>query len=134
MPNVIASVKALIVHKGRFLVLEQKLPATSFWDLPGGKIHYGESPMNALLREVKEETGLEIDIEEPIGVWYFFRQDTNDQVVCSTFLCRPDSDKVDSSRNPGTEKIVSYRWVTKEEFMKLQTSLSLKELIEDAEI
>ena len=32
------------------------------WEIPGGHLNVGESPENALIREVKEETGLEVEI------------------------------------------------------------------------
>ena len=38
------------------------------WELPGGRMSLGELPEEALRREVKEETGLEITIHEPLAV------------------------------------------------------------------
>jgi ADP-ribose pyrophosphatase YjhB (NUDIX family) len=41
----------LLIQKGRG-------PYTGQWDLPGGGIEFGEDPLEALCRELKEETGL----------------------------------------------------------------------------
>jgi len=50
-------IKAIIQNaQGAVLVLKS---AGGHWDLPGGRIQLGEEPLEALLREVKEETGLE---------------------------------------------------------------------------
>ncbi len=53
-------VKALIVNtEGRVLLLQRNHPVKGmYWDLPGGRLQKGESQMDTLLREVREETGL----------------------------------------------------------------------------
>ena len=58
----IASVEAVIVIEGSLLFLKRKNnPAVGQWWFPGGRIHRGESFEETLYREVKEETGLEIE-------------------------------------------------------------------------
>lgn len=39
------------------------------WNLPGGVIEHGESPWEAVVREVKEETGLEVKVDKMLGVY-----------------------------------------------------------------
>lgn len=38
------------------------------WNLPGGRVELGESPWAAVIREVKEETGLDVKIKSLLGV------------------------------------------------------------------
>lgn len=60
---------AIIVHNNRVLIARrgpgQKLAGK--WEFPGGKIEVGETPEACLVREIKEELGVEIEIDEFFG-------------------------------------------------------------------
>ena len=111
MPAVLSAVKALIVQDDHFLFLKQSVLGEEFWDLPGGRIEFGESPYNTLLREVKEETTLSIEIVRPVGLWWFFRKIDGDQVICSTFLCSIQKGDVRLDLNPTQESISQAEWI-----------------------
>ncbi|MES2087626.1 MAG: NUDIX domain-containing protein [Patescibacteria group bacterium] len=66
--------KAFIEKDGKVLVLNDPKGGLDF---PGGKIQEGEAKLgdvasltNALKREVREETNLEVEVQEPFVVWY----------------------------------------------------------------
>jgi len=60
----IVGVGAVIVHEGKILLEKRKsAPGKGKWSVPGGLVELGESIEQAVIREVKEETGLEV--EEP---------------------------------------------------------------------
>lgn len=44
-------------------------PYKGMWDVPGGFLEEGEHPVDGLRRELREETGLEIEPGEFFGVW-----------------------------------------------------------------
>ena len=44
-------------------------PSKGKWDLPGGFLDEGEHPLDALRRELREETGLEVEPGEFLGIW-----------------------------------------------------------------
>ncbi len=54
------------------------------WNLPGGRVESGELPPEALIREVREETGLEVAIERLVGV---YGKVDRDELVFA-FTCR----------------------------------------------
>ena len=55
-------VTGIVVEDGRLLLLNQDAPgAGRSWSLPGGKLEDGETLAGALVREMKEETGLDVE-------------------------------------------------------------------------
>jgi ADP-ribose pyrophosphatase YjhB (NUDIX family) len=64
-----AGVSALIVADGKVLLVRRgKDPFKGCWTLPGGGVEPGETPREAVRREVLEETGLAIEVTGRIGV------------------------------------------------------------------
>ena len=57
----------IINEKGE--VLLQRRGDTNKWGFPGGAIELGESPEMAVIREAKEETGLDVEVGKIIGVY-----------------------------------------------------------------
>lgn len=55
-----------------------------FWGQPGGRLEAGEPPWLGVVREVKEETGLEVEVERLVGVYSW---PALDEIIFS-FVCR----------------------------------------------
>ena len=54
---------ALIVRDGCVLLVKRAVePFKDYWDLPGGFLEAGEHPRDGMLREVREETGLDVRV------------------------------------------------------------------------
>lgn len=54
-------VTGVVVEDGRILLLNQDTGTGRSWSLPGGKLEAGETLAEALVREMKEETGLDVE-------------------------------------------------------------------------
>jgi ADP-ribose pyrophosphatase YjhB (NUDIX family) len=54
-------VTGVVVEDGRILLLNQDTGTGRSWSLPGGKLEAGETLAQALVREMKEETGLDVE-------------------------------------------------------------------------
>jgi len=70
---------AIFDEHGRILCVRLNY-ASKGWTTPGGRVEPGESPLDALVREVVEETGLEVEPGELLGV---YAKPQHDDVVLS---------------------------------------------------
>jgi 8-oxo-dGTP diphosphatase len=64
------SVYAFVVDEGRVLLTQvsERDPDAGHWTLPGGGVDWGEHPIDALHRELYEETGLQGDVVDLLGI------------------------------------------------------------------
>lgn len=103
------AVKAIIKKGNEFLIIKKSNTETvtpNNYDIPGGRIKFGEDVETALIREIKEETGLNINIKCPTNVWTFKVKD-DFQLVGITFLCEFVSGDLLLS-----EEHESFEWLT----------------------
>lgn len=95
-------------HEGKFLVLWQ--PHRRGWTLPGGLLGKGETPEDAVRREVREEVGLDIDPGEPVTVRFDPLERGIDVVFRVRVESRPDLDLSTEARKA--------RWTTRKDLGK----------------
>lgn len=85
--NPVPGSQALVERDGTILLGRRgKEPSLGLWDIPGGFVNEDEHPLAALHRELGEETGLEIDPTEFLGIW--MQPYDGRTVLCLTWLAR----------------------------------------------
>lgn len=57
-------VSAIIIESGKILLMHRIKPDNDYFVLPGGSVEKNEVNVRVLVREVKEETSLEIEVEK----------------------------------------------------------------------
>jgi 8-oxo-dGTP diphosphatase len=66
----VVGVGAVIVKDGQVLIVKRgHEPRKGEWSLPGGRVELGESLMDAVRREIREETGLEIEVGPVVEIF-----------------------------------------------------------------
>lgn len=61
---------ALVIRNGKVLLVRRRIaPFHGYWDIPGGFCEADEHPTETALREVREETGLEVELTGMLGLW-----------------------------------------------------------------
>ena len=125
--------KAIVMHPQEGLMLALKRPFTNtaegqgVWDLPGGKVDYGENSHYAIQREIQEETGLlvaavrvqwvETAMNDRNGVYYIF----------AGYHCRAQNTAVRLSHEHH-----AYQWLSPTDFLRLPSTPFLQNLVREA--
>lgn len=78
----------VVEHDGAILLVRRRYPPRrGYWCLPAGFVEAGESPRESAVREVREETGLDVEIEGLIDSWAS-DEDPRTPVVSFAFKAR----------------------------------------------
>lgn len=136
---------AILDDEGRVLLCHR----TDFdlWNLPGGGVEEGESPWEAVVREVREEVGLEVTVERLTGLYWKPGRELVFQFVCEVVGGElGTSEEADDARyfdvdglpdnlSPRqAERIRDVAAGSSETLLKVQTAPGARELIERGEI
>lgn len=117
------AVGAVVVKDGSILMVRRKNePGRGLWSVPGGRLEHGEYVVDAVAREVKEETGLDVEVKGLLGIL----EVTGDpHYVILDHIALHDGD---DEPNPGDD-VDAARWVPFGEISQLQCTPRLEETL-----
>lgn len=79
----------IINDKGELLLqLRNKAPEKEYWSIPGGRVELFETFEEAVKREVKEETGVEVEIISLLGICDHIIKNEERHWVSPSYLCK----------------------------------------------
>lgn len=113
------------------LVLRGRPPFAGWWGLPGGAVEAGETVAEALAREVREETGLEVEVGPLLGYKDGIARDARGRLrhhyVILFFLARPRGGRLEAASDAADA-----RWVEAAELPRLRLVPGAEEVLRRA--
>ena len=118
MKKVYVGMAAVIEKNNKFLVLKRS-PEKDFepnmWETVTGRLESDESPVKGILREVEEETSLEVEVLYPVDIGFFYRGGKEFPMVFISFYCKYVGGEVKT-----TWEHVEHQWITLDEALELK--------------
>lgn len=131
-------VYGLLIWQNQLLLVNEKIGDFHFTKFPGGGMEYGEGTHECLIREFKEETGIDIAIEDHFYTTDFFQQSAfreTDQLVSIYYKVRPlvdpsliMLDEFDIENNGKTEQL-QFFWVSLDALKVSQLTFPIDQLV-----
>ncbi len=120
---VLSDQRVLLIRRG-------KQPLVGRWSIPGGTVEWGETLEQALVREMAEETGLEVEPQELLTVFDWIEREGDRVVfhyVIADYLCRCLS----GTARAGSDAL-ELRWVGPEELEQLDLTAKALDVVQEA--
>lgn len=127
----VVGVGGVLVHEGRVLLIRRgKEPLYGRWVVPGGTVELGEPLDEALVRELREETGLEVEPLELITVFDRIERDGGRVLyhyVIVDYLCRWISGEARAASDA-----LEVAWAAPDELDRFDLPTKALEVVQDA--
>ncbi|MDI6689469.1 MAG: NUDIX hydrolase [Actinomycetota bacterium] len=118
-----------VVKRGdsMLLVRRGKEPSKGIWSIPGGGVKFGETLHQALKREVREETNINVEITELVGVFDHIIKDgkgTLHHYILIDYLAKPLNFDVEAGSDA-----MEAKWVPFKDLKDFELTEPLRELL-----
>ncbi len=117
-------VAAVVVRDGRVLLARHQKRGESYWVLPGGAVEPGETVAEALVRELREEAGLEIEVGELLFVNDGYRPEAE---MLAVYFAATTKGESPEARRSGEKVLREVRWFAPEELADLEVRPRIKD-------
>ncbi|MFY8021798.1 MAG: NUDIX hydrolase [Bacteroidia bacterium] len=110
----------LFNDKNEVLLVHEKMPELEFTKFPGGGMEFGEGTIDCLIREFKEETGLDVEVVKHLYTTDFFQQSAfrkTDQLIAIYYQLKSSNGQMDITTDEviidigGRKEYLRFFWV-----------------------
>jgi 8-oxo-dGTP pyrophosphatase MutT (NUDIX family) len=110
----------LMNEQNQVLLVHERMPELEFTKFPGGGLEFGEGTIDCLIREFKEETGLDVQVIRHLYTTDFFQQSAfrkTDQLMAIYYLLKSVNNQIELPQNEividigGRKEYLRFFWV-----------------------
>ena len=123
-------IDAIILNKDKTKILLIKRGSKAYhgyWGFISGKMDWGEEVKETVIREVKEETNLDIEVVKFVGRYY----DKKGRHPTKTMICLPHICKVIGGELKAADDALEAKWVALEEIKDMELAFDHKQMLID---
>ncbi|WP_108650404.1 NUDIX hydrolase [Dongshaea marina] len=113
------TVACIVEANQRFLLVEEFDRGTRVFNQPAGHLEAGESLIQAVTRELKEETGLELEPDGLVGTYLFTSPHNGITYLRFCFYCKLNQQPIGHRGDDPDGDIIACHWLTRQQIEKL---------------
>jgi 8-oxo-dGTP diphosphatase len=120
----LVGVSAIIERDTAILLLQRsatKDHGAGEWEFVSGRVESGESALEAVKREIAEETSLQVEVLFPFDTFSFLRGEAKEELIGITFLCRYVGGELQLTEEHGQGQ-----WVSTEQVLHMELSQPIR--------
>ncbi|MCD7781386.1 MAG: NUDIX hydrolase [Methanosphaera sp.] len=128
--NPALTVDTIIINDDKIVLIKRlNDPYKDYWALPGGFVEYGEKVEDAAIREAREETGLDVELDSLVGVYSDPNRDPRGHTVTVCYKAHITSGILKSDTDASDAKYINI-----EDLPNQQLAFDHEDILRDAKL